>query len=119
MSKLQLQIPRDALVFLLEDSHERVEWFKGRFDNLTWVSTVWSAVQAVRNRVFQQYFLDHDLLAQPGPRGDGTQFAEYLASTGENGKKVLIHSWNPKGAQQMKAYLPQATVIPFGEFEIA
>jgi hypothetical protein len=71
---------------------------------------------------FDFVFLDHDLgiMDQYGtaPAGNGKMVAKFIASQGYIGDNVVIHSWNPDGAAEMKNALRNACVIPFGQFEI-
>jgi hypothetical protein len=50
-------------------------------------------------------------------KGTGKEVARFLAEKGFRGI-VVIHSRHEEGAAEMKKYLPQAKLAPFGEFEI-
>lgn len=63
-------------------------------------------------------FLDHDLGLFTGTEGDGLQVAQHLAGRGFDGLNTVIHSTNEGGAAAMKAALKNATIVPFGQFEI-
>lgn len=121
--KVKIEIPYDAKVLLLEDSIERINWFTERIPTISVASTVESAIFLLAKVQYNCLFLDHDLgfldqFGKPGPEGDGTQFAKHLAETGFLASLVVIHSWNPDGAKRMKASLPQAHIIQWGQFEI-
>ena len=80
------------------------------------------ALRILFKREFKIVFLDHDLgfldAAYPDRlHGNGKEIARYLARTTFPGV-VVIHSKHEAGANVMKAHLPQATLAPFGKFEI-
>lgn len=118
-----IHVPFNCKVFLLEDSEERVKWFRSRVRDLYWVATAEEGLACLETMgPFDWYFLDHDLGVMDAygsaPQGSGLDVAIKLASTGCLGKHVVIHSWNADAAGRMKSYLPFASVIPFGNFEI-
>jgi|SRR5581483_6471418 len=121
---VQIKIPRGARVLLLEDSDNRIAWFKQRVSNLTLVQTADEAIEVIARspQPFDIVFLDHDLgvLHADGtcPQGTGFQVAKYLAGRRYLGENVVIHSWNADGAAAMKDALYGAVAIPFGQFEL-
>jgi hypothetical protein len=107
----------DWRVFLLEDNHDRIDWFVKRIPNgLIATNNVLTAIEILKRYSFQVLFLDHDL---GFGNGIGLDLARYLSQT-ERGKDsiVVIHSVNWFGAVRMKSFLPHAHVAPFGSFEI-
>ena len=118
-----IEVPRGARVLLLEDSQARIKWFNERIPDIFIANTVGEAITLLASKQFDVFFLDHDLGlldadGKPGPEGNGAMFAKYLSETGYLGGDTVIHSWNPTGAANMAKSLPNATVIPFGKFEI-
>jgi len=123
MKTVTVKIPADAMVFVLEDSEERIQWFLERLDKVVIAKTVDTAIQALAQDHFDFVFLDHDLglldyAGATGPEGNGQEVAKYLSGTGFLGKNVFIHSWNSAGATKMKDILVGAYAVPFGQFEI-
>jgi hypothetical protein len=121
---MKIEIPRAWNIFILEDSHERIRWFRERIPEATIVSTA----EELRThwpsslRGHSTCFLDHDLCfndaAFPDRRGSGERVAHYLAQKGFAGRAV-IHSVNEIGAMKMKSCLRHARIAPFGSFEIS
>lgn len=116
---LTISIPRGARVFLLDDDDFRIRWFLERLTSLTVAKEASDAIAVLDSYPrFDCMFLDHDLGAFTGTEGDGLQVAQYLASRGFHGKNTFIHSTNQTGAAAMHKALTQATVVPFGQFEL-
>lgn len=123
MAFVTIKIPRRARVFLLEDSEERIKWFRERVQNLTIANTAEQAITILSlSPPFDYIFLDHDLgvLDTQGhcAQGDGMQVAKHIAGSGFLGRNVVVHSWNAGAAQRMACVLEGCVVIPFGQFEI-
>ncbi len=119
---MKIEIPRAWNIFILEDSHERIRWFRERIPEATIVSTAEDALAILSQRSFDFCFLDHDLCfndaAFPDRRGSGERVAHYLAQKGFAGR-VVIHSVNEIGAMKMKSCLRHARIAPFGTFEVS
>ena len=105
-------------VLVLDDSLERLKTFKTNLIGHS-VTTVETAKDAINELVQNDYnivFLDHDLGGQAFVKsGDGTGFevAEWLSNHPDRKpKQIVIHSFNPTGAQNMKNVLPEAQVAP-------
>lgn len=129
MSKVTIKLPREAKVFLLEDSQERISWFRKKLGNTlqTLVDRADDAIMMLSKHHYDTIFLDHDLGLlelvgyngiKPGPEGTGLDVANHLASSKYLSELTVIHSWNPEGAKNMKNVLPNAVVVPFGQFDI-
>ena len=117
-----MRIAETAKVFVLEDSPERVAWFRQRVPQATFASNAEQALAILDDQKFDVCFLDHDLnfsdVAFPDTRpGSGQRVAHYLAQERFSGI-VVIHSVNEAGARAMKSHLPQSHVMPFGTFEL-
>jgi hypothetical protein len=81
-----------------------------------------SALNLLATNLFRVAFLDHDLgfmnAAYPDRlQGNGKEVARYMTRTSFPGL-VVIHSVNESGAGAMKKLLKNATLAPFGTFEI-
>jgi hypothetical protein len=111
--------PGGSRVFLLDDDDFRIKWF---FERLTSITVAKEAPDAIAildiYPPFDFIFLDHDLGLFTGTEGDGLQVAKHLAARGFDGRNTFIHSTNQNGAAGMRRTLPNATVVPFGQFEI-
>lgn len=129
MYSLTFSIPSNYKILVLEDSAERISWFRQNLGCTlqTLVDTANDAMHMLANHKYNAIFLDHDLgLLQmvgcngckAGPEGTGLDVANYLARCGYLAELVVIHSWNPSGAKNMKDVLPNAIVIPFGKFSV-
>ena len=119
--KVTIHLPQGSRVLLLEDNLERVDWFRSKVPELYWVADITTAFAAMKQFTFDFFFLDRDLGIEHysgAVEGSGEDFAAHLRELGYTGQSVVIHSWNPAGALRMKSMLPQATVLPFGEFDI-
>jgi hypothetical protein len=123
-STIKIILSKNARVFLLEDSLERIGWFQKRIENLTVTNTADEAIAVLAfTQPFDFLFLDHDLgeIESGGyneSAGNGEHVADHLAGTGFLGERAVIHSWNPSGAMKMKNLLNNAMAIPFGVFDI-
>lgn len=113
---------------LLEDNEDRIKWFKRHIPDIDVVSTAAECIAWLANNpAYDFFFLDHDLGAldyalfingQTQANGNGHEVARHMCELGYLGDNVVIHSWNPAGAANMKNILKNATVIPFGKFTI-
>lgn len=84
--------------------------------------TSYEAIEILAEESFDVVFLDHDLgfldAADPTRQhGNGKEVARFLAIR-KFGGKVIIHSRNLDAVPFMQKILPQATIAPFGEFDI-
>lgn len=109
-------------VFVLDDTEDRISWFRSRLPKMRHAKTCEAALEILSTETFDLIFLDHDLSwADAGfphrQHGNGKEVARYLARTGFPGI-VVIHSRSDQ-ARVMAKILPQAKIAPFGEFDIA
>lgn len=105
-------------VLILEDDHSRQKIFARNLigANFLIVETATDAIQALDTHTWDYLFLDHDLggqqMVSSGP-GTGYEVAEWLA---ENPDKqppnIIIHSFNPSGAENIHRALPNAVIAP-------
>jgi hypothetical protein len=116
------RVPANWRVFVLDDTEERLQWFRQRCPGMRQATTAAAAIEILGKEHFDLVFLDHDLSwADAGfpdkQFGNGKEVARYLAITKFAGR-VVIHSKNEDGVAVMKKALPQATVARFDDFEI-
>jgi len=116
------KVPKSWPIFVLEDSADRIGWFRRQVPHAVIATSCDEALRILSTREFKIVFLDHDLgfldAAYPDRlHGNGKEVARYLARTAFPGI-VVIHSKHEAGANAMKIHLPQASLAPFGTFEI-
>jgi CheY-like chemotaxis protein len=118
----QFHIPTDWPVLVVEDTEDRISWFRKRMPKAIFAKNVEAAFQALEQQDFKVVFLDHDLHWMHADnaifKGTGKEVARFLAKHGFQGI-VIIHSLHVEGAAVMKKYLSKARLAPFGSFEIA
>ncbi len=119
---MTFHIPDAWRVFVLDDTEDRLRWFRKFVPNVTTAKTAKEAIQILSSEKFDLVFLDHDLSFMDAGFPDrqfdnGKEVARWLAITKFAGK-VVIHSKNDTGAAAMMKALPHATRARFDEFEI-
>src|SRR5215469_1791538 len=119
---MTFHIPNEWPVLVLEDSGDRIEWFRERIPQATFARCSEDALEALRSDTCRVVFLDHDLHWQHAAdnsivKGTGKEIALALDRSNFEGI-VVIHSKNEAGVAAMARYLPQAKLARFGEFEI-
>jgi len=115
-------------ILIVEDNEDRNDCFKEVLEraDLAIVGTSYDAIQLLKKNKYDFIFLDHDLGIHPVtkeptddvmlPSGDGTGYevAQFIAASKKNqDTPTIIHSFNPEGAKQMMAVLPDADYFPF------
>ena len=109
-------------IFILEDDRQRIDTFLELLKDhvLTMCDTVDEAKKLYETHgPFDIVFLDHDLGGEvyvPSSKDNtGYQLAKWLSKrTEEKAPLMVIHSFNPIGAENMKSVLPKAILAPFG-----
>jgi CheY-like chemotaxis protein len=116
---LTISIPRGSRAFLLDDDDFRIRWFIERLTSITIAKEAPDAISILDSHPpFNFLFLDHDLGNFNGTEGDGLQVARHLATQALTGAHIFIHSHNYAQAAAMHDVLTNATVVPFGQFEL-
>lgn len=118
-------VPAHWRVFVLDDTQDRLFWFRKRLQGVAQLreaKTADRAIEILSAETFDLVFLDHDLSWEDAgfpdrQHGNGKEIARFLARTGFAGR-VVIHSKNEEGVAAMKKILPAATVARFDSFEI-
>jgi hypothetical protein len=117
----QFHIPTEWPVLVVEDTEDRISWFRQRLPKATFAKCAKDAFHALGQHEFKVIFLDHDLHWMHADNsiftGTGKEIARFLANMGFQGI-VIIHSRHMEGAEMMKKYLPMARLAPFGSFDI-
>jgi len=117
----QFHVGTDWSVLVLEDTEDRISWFRQRLPNAVFVKNAKAALQALSKQEFKVAFLDHDLHWMHADntifKETGKEVARFMAKHGFQGI-VIIHSRHEEGAAVMKKFLPKARLAPFGSFEI-
>jgi len=105
-------------ILILEDDPARQRIFTRKLigTNVVIVETATAAIQNLTEHAWDYLFLDHDLggmqMVASGP-GTGYEVAQWLAANPKRQPpNIVIHSFNPAGAANMKRALPQAVVSP-------
>lgn len=105
-------------VLILEDDKGRQITFRRNLigTNCVVVETVKEAIDQLSNAEWDYLFLDHDLggmqMVPSGP-GTGYEVAQWLHSHPERiPAYVILHTFNPAGAANMKALLPNSVYSP-------
>jgi CheY-like chemotaxis protein len=105
-------------ILVLDDSKERLEIFKKKLSqhSLDCCETSKEAIKLLEANHYDSCCLDHDLGGtqnQTSGENTGYEVAEWLSNNPEKQPaQIIIHSYNPAGAQNMKKLLPKAEVIP-------
>jgi len=120
---MTFKIPADCRVFVLDDTQDRLDWFRERLPAMRWAKTAKAALEILSTEQFDFVFLDHDLSFMDAgfpdrQHGNGKEVARYLAYSKFAGR-VVIHSKNEDGVKAMAKILPGAEVARYEEFEIA
>jgi len=92
-------------IFVLEDSLERIKWFKETFKdcNIFFTKKVKEACEKLRSEKYDLIFLDRDLgsIEENGEEVANIMRKEKLSSNA----CIIIHTVNPFGRINMKKYL--------------
>jgi hypothetical protein len=104
------------MFLFLDDSEERHLHFNKitAIDNVTVIhcKTANEAIDALDKIKFDCVFLDHDL-EDTDPNSTGQTVAEFIAlhmNPAMTPKNIIIHSWNPEGAEIMEMTLNSAGI---------
>ena len=94
---------------MLEDSEERLTWFRSRFPSADMTASADEAIRLLETCPYDAVFLDHDLVALHyegySPINDensGRKVTRWLASTdAQKSARFIVHSLNAPGAAAM------------------
>jgi len=97
------------MIFVLEDSPDRLKWFKRHWSNLVHADTPFAGLELLQKHDdLEMIFLDHDLGGpfQRGPHGDGIDLVDLMVKEKLHvDTPIVVHSLNPGGAQTMVSTL--------------
>ena len=117
----EFHIPTEWPVLVVEDTEDRISWFRKRMPRAVFAKNAETALRALDEHEFKVIFLDHDLHWMHADnsifKGTGKEVARFVSQKGFQGI-VIIHSKHVEGAAAMKKYLANARLAPFGSFEI-
>jgi ActR/RegA family two-component response regulator len=107
-------------ILILDDDQTRHKEFNRRLigNTVKNVFTVSETIEALKNESWDYIFLDHDLggktfVNSGGSEETGWDVAVWLSENPDRQPKtIIIHSFNPCGAKNMKSLLPNAEIIP-------
>lgn len=105
-------------VLILEDDPSRQKIFTQQLigANVVIVDTASEAISLLESQDWDYLFLDHDLGGQQmveSGEGTGYEVAVWLEEhTGRQPPNIVIHSYNPMGAQKMHEALPNSILAP-------
>jgi hypothetical protein len=118
-------------VLFLDDDGNRHEMFRKENAHNHVIDFVWTAQDAIAKLQVNAYdlaCLDHDLggktfVPSDGPEETGYTVAKAITGMHRKPKRVVVHSFNPVGVQNMLSVLRAAGVsviaAPFGTFKLA
>lgn len=106
--------------FILEDNVDRIKFFRWflRGHEIYITDDVFEAEKIFEEKApFDYIFLDHDLDGQvyvpSTEENTGYRFAKYLKTKDLGDAVIIIHSYNPAGADNIQSVLPESHKIPF------
>ncbi len=95
-------------IFVLEDSPERIKWFRTTFGdcNLVFTDDIQTACDELRTKEYDLIFLDRDL---GHPRGESGEDVAWVMKEEQLAKNacIVVHTVNPRGQRNIKRYLGQ------------
>jgi len=110
---------------ILEDDKRRILWFEEKLKDAEADFTVKAkkCIELLKKNLYDIIFLDHDLdgkIFVPSEKSNtGYQVAKVIPETINKNTPVVIHSYNPDGAEKMRdAIGGSATLCSFGDFDI-
>ncbi len=113
--------PATMNILVLDDMEVRHRWFVNnlaRFNAILYQArTAREAIELLKETTFDVMFLDHDLgdrvYVDSDDPNTGYQVAKYIRENDIECNRIIIHSLNKSGVDNMMALLPNAEYIPF------
>lgn len=106
-------------VFILEDDQTRVTKFRQNLigHEIFVTDNVKTAKIMLTNNQFEIIFLDHDLGGEVFVNSNfpntGYQLAKWIVDNNIKYNRLIVHSLNSVGANNIKSIIPDADLIPF------
>lgn len=102
-------------ILIVEDDTQRIRFFVERFGqyNLKITENAFTAIDYLKNYVFDYIFLDNDLGQD---NGNGTDVASFLYNNQNNlnnKARTIVHSWNAGATESILSKIPNAIQAPF------
>jgi len=107
-------------VLILDDDQKRLDIFKqkliGRY--VECYMTTGEIIRKLRDETWDYLFLDHDLggktyVQSGGAEDTGWDVAVWLSNhVDRQPENIILHTFNPAGALNMKSLLPKALILP-------
>jgi len=93
-------------IFILEDSPERMKWFKQTFSDcdITYTDQIEEACNRLRSNEYDLIFLDRDLSHPRGKNGEDVAWTMKEEKLAKN-SCIVVHTVNPRGQRNIKKYL--------------
>lgn len=106
-------IPKHWRVFVLDDSQDRISWFRKHIPGVRYATTAEAALEILSTEKFDCVFLDHDLHWMDAGfperlHGNGKEVARFLARTGFGGRVVI------RGIESVDSRLPVVVLLEQG-----
>ena len=105
-------------ILILDDNENRHKEFNKRLIGhvVKNVYTVEETIKYLEEEKWDFVFLDHDLggkINEPSGPSTGYEVARWLQNNpNRQPDQIVIHSYNPTGARNMKSLLPNALIFP-------
>lgn len=106
-------------ILILDDDKDHLKLFKQKLIGhaVECAETAHKAIELLeKNGQFDQIFLDHDLSGfehQPSGKNTGYEVAEWVSEHDDKRPfRIVIHSFNVQGAQNILTLLPEASYLP-------
>lgn len=106
-------------ILVLDDDKTRLKLFKQKLIGhiVDCAETATEAIELLKNNeLYDQIYLDHDLgemTHQPSGPNTGYEVAKWINEhSNKRPFRIVIHSFNTPGAQNMLSLLPEASYIP-------
>jgi hypothetical protein len=106
-------------IFILEDNIERMRKFnRNLIGHIVFHSdNVENAKKVLSQETIDIIFLDHDLdnktYVNSNEPNTGYQLAKWIVSNNIKYSKIIVHSMNTVGQQNIRSIIPNAECIPF------
>jgi len=99
-------------IFFLDDDKTRIEVFSALCSDAVIVETSLEAISAIGSKSWDIVFLDHDLggeqFIDSGRKDTGAEVARWIVKNKPKIDLIVVHSYNPDGAENMRSLLSQA-----------
>tara|TARA_Y100000310_G_scaffold328692_1_gene397231 strand:- start:2526 stop:2897 length:372 start_codon:yes stop_codon:yes gene_type:complete len=110
-------------IFFLDDDKTRIEVFSALCPDAIIAETAPEAISTIENKSWDICFLDHDLggeqFVESGREDTGAGVARWIVENKPKIDLIIVHSYNPDGAENMRSLLSQAGYnvkkIPFSD----